>query len=277
MKRKSPNVEAYFSQSHKIRARRDIATRFLKVGGVAFAAALTAFLFLRDSPIFVVQSVTVKNPDGVPIDASARDLALMSLYASWKGTVFGHDNILSWPLVMTPEAMRFFPGIKDATIEKNFIRRSVTVRVAERRPFAIWCLESSAVSNRCWWWDKEGVIFEKAPKARGNLIPVVHDSSQEEKKLGDRVLDDEAMLANMMTVFDVLSVAEIPVKDIHLSDIALRDVRVDTYNGPTMLFNLRFPASNAAEVIASLRKEPGLSRLSSVDFRVENRVYYKEW
>jgi hypothetical protein len=277
MKRKAPNVEAYFSQSHKIRARRDVALRLLKAGGVAFAVFLTAFLFLRDSPIFAVQSIMVKNGDGVPVDSGGRDLAFMSLYASWQGTVFGHDNILAWPLVMTPEAMRFFPGVKDASIEKDFVRRSVTVRVNERRPFAIWCLESSAVSDRCWWWDKEGVIFEKAPKARGNLIPVVHDSSQTEKRLGDRVLDDETMLANMMTVFDALSAAEIPVKDIHLSDIALRDVRVDTYNGPTMLFNLRFPASHAAEVLTSLRKEPGLARLFSVDFRVENRVYYKEW
>jgi len=89
----------------------------------------------------------------------------------------------------------------------------------------------------------------------------------------------------MFSVFDVLKASGIAPKEIRLNDLTLQEIEVDTYaglpteasakTGPKLYFSLRFPSSNYLPVIQKFLSKPDFGKLQYLDFRVENRAYYK--
>lgn len=152
----------------------------------------------------------------------------------------------------------------------------------------------SALSQRgsasCWWFDDEGVIFKRALSAEGSLIITVNDYSQSGLGLNSKILP-QSLIANALSVFRVLRASNLNIKEIRLRDLSLQELEVDTYPstpldtardkslwagiGPKIYFSLRFPADNNLAVIENFAVKPGFNKLQYLDFRVENRVYYK--
>ncbi|OGY98863.1 MAG: hypothetical protein A3B13_00955 [Candidatus Liptonbacteria bacterium RIFCSPLOWO2_01_FULL_45_15] len=146
----------------------------------------------------------------------------------------------------------------------------------------------------CWWFDSSGVIFRKAIGVEGNLIASLDDYSQKNIGLNSKILPDE-FIPNIFSIFRAVSASGLSVKEMRLNDLALQEIEVDTYNGlpadlsaialataealakagPKIYFSLRFSADNVPEVIKSLKEKTTFGSLQYVDFRVENRVYYK--
>ncbi|MDP3948491.1 MAG: FtsQ-type POTRA domain-containing protein [bacterium] len=146
----------------------------------------------------------------------------------------------------------------------------------------------------CWWFDSSGVIFRKAISVEGNLIASLSDYSQKNIGLNSKILPDE-FIPNIFSIFRAVSASGLSVKEMRLNDLALQEIEVDTYNGlpadlsakalasvealakagPKIYFSLRFTADNVPEVIKSLKEKTTFGSLQYVDFRVENRVYYK--
>ena len=65
------------------------------------------------------------------------------------------------------------------------------------------------------------------------------------------------------------------VEEIALHDIGLEEVDVSTYNGPVIYFSLRFNAMEDLPVLQQLLAKPNFNSLQYIDFRTENRAYYK--
>jgi hypothetical protein len=126
----------------------------------------------------------------------------------------------------------------------------------------------------CWWFDAEGVMFQKGLTAEGNLIRRVDDYTRRSLAPGSRVLGPSFM-PPLVSIFHALEVSGVSVKEVRLSDAGLEELEISTYNGPKIFFSLRFGAQWTASVIISLRAEGNFSKLEYVDFRVEGRVYYK--
>src|SRR3989338_4233294 len=151
-----------------------------------------------------------------------------------------------------------------------------------------------SASDSCWWFDSSGVIFRKAISVEGNLITSLNDYSQKNIGLNSKILPDE-FIPNIFSIFRAVSASGLSVKEMRLNDLALQEIEVDTYNGlpadlsaialataealakagPKIYFSLRFSADNVPEVIKSLKEKTTFGSLQYVDFRVENRVYYK--
>jgi len=151
-----------------------------------------------------------------------------------------------------------------------------------------------SASDSCWWFDSSGVIFRKAISVEGNLITSLNDYSQKNIGLNSKILPDE-FIPNIFSIFRAVSASGLSVKETRLNDLALQEIEVDTYNGlpadlsaialataealakagPKIYFSLRFSADNVPEVIKSLKEKTTFGSLQYVDFRVENRVYYK--
>jgi len=154
--------------------------------------------------------------------------------------------------------------------------------------------QRSSASDSCWWFDSSGVIFRKAISVEGNLIASLDDYSQKNIGLNSKILPDE-FIPNIFSIFRAVSASGLSVKEMRLNDLALQEIEVDTYNGlpadlsaialataealakagPKIYFSLRFSADNVPEVIKSLKEKTTFGSLQYVDFRVENRVYYK--
>ncbi len=171
------------------------------------------------------------------------------------------------------------------------------VTVTERQPFAIWCemphyaarVDAAGVGNatstagdlgnpitneECFWFDASGTLFEKAYDTEGSALFAVHDYSQAGLGLTQQILPN-IFITNFMSILDVVKQSGLTVKEIALKDLNLQEIDVATYEGPDVYFSLRFSAANDLPVLTNLMAKPGFAKLQYVDFRVENRAYYK--
>ncbi|MDO8537202.1 MAG: hypothetical protein Q7R94_03070 [bacterium] len=259
-----------------------------------------SWLILR-SPIFRIQQITIVGNNKVSSAEIADLLYARVLRGNWRylKALLGFKNILIWPEKLTASDLIFLPTLKSLSVEKNYETRSMTVRVEERTAYGIWCLQEPLINvdktqmnadsaqdqrqsasnprssaSECWWFDDGGIIFSRAIGAEGGLILAVSDYSQNKLGLNIRVLP-ERFITNLFSIFKVLRASEFNIKEIRLNDLSLEELEVWTYDGPKLYFNLRFPADNSLAAIQDFVSKPGFSKLQYLDFRVENKVYYK--
>jgi hypothetical protein len=293
------------SGTHERRKRR----RWYFIFGTIFLAVYVvlvglAWLVFR-SPIFRIQNITITGNERVKNDQVLSLLYGRIINGRFSRAIFGLNNILIWPKQLSEDDLRLLPTIKGLTIGKDFRARNIVVRVEEREPYGVWCFmartdadqtqtnadqidtnnlpRNSALSPResagaegdnCWWFDKDGFIFQKSLSAEGGLITTINDYSQKGGGLNFKILPDE-FIANAFSIFEVLKASGLAIKEIRLNDISLQEIEVDTYAGPKFYFSLRFPSTNDLQVIQSFLSKPGFNKLQYLDFRVENRAYYK--
>lgn len=257
------------------------------------------------SPLFMVKSIEITGNNNISND-NIITLATAEIFRDsfWK-RVLGTDNILIWPDGFSGNSLKFLPELKSLSIQKSYRQRKIKIVAEERKPFGVWCLlgartyadgtqtnadngqintesfqresalsQRSSASDSCWWFDSSGTIFRKAIGVEGSLIAALNDYSQENIGLNSKILPDE-FIPNIFSIFRAVSASGLSVKEIRLNDLAAQEIEVDTYDGPKIYFSLRFSADNVPEVIKSLKEKITFGNLQYLDFRVENRVYYK--
>lgn len=262
-------------QYRRRRRRRQLAAAtifFLIYLGLLFLGKIvleTDFLRLR--------RLDIKGADRTPPEEIMTLLRHGVMDAKWKHFL-GFDNILVWPKSLSSSTLVYLPQLKDLKIERDYRRRAVGVEIVERTPFGIWC-RFGGDEMRCLWFDGEGVVLGAAPAAAGILIPVVNDYTADGEERKRNVLPPEEF-ANLISVIRVLEAAKIKVKEIRLENLKLAEVKVPTYDGPELYFSLRFSATNTLPILNSFQQAAGSEGiewdgLKYIDFRVENRAYYR--
>lgn len=288
---------------------------------LAGAIILSCAFIFRTLILSSALTITSVRAEGVRVLSSeeAIELATARTFRSkdWFQSLATPRNVLAWHSGDL-EGEPVLPLVRRLSLERNVLKRSLTVKVEEREPYGIWCLGDTSkdeqgneqidtnnaanidaevdvnpanfsnpsvredlgvnaresVMGRCWWFDSEGVLFRQAPAAEGGTIRVVRDESGRSLTIGARVLP-ASLLANLSSVFTSLVEAGVPLGEVRLTDLELQEVSVHPPKTAKMYFSLRFPASATASALQALRERPGLEKLEYVDFRVENRVYYK--
>jgi cell division septal protein FtsQ len=261
-------------QSRKDRERRRIRTMLL--GGFLSMGLILLFAFILRSPLWRVHEVVIEG-NRLVAESEIKGLLWGRIFENDKAKyLMGFYNMLIWPDELDAEDLRFIPELKKVTIEKDRWNHRVTVRVTERGLIGIWCFARNAVRSDCAWFDEEGNLVSRAPAVEGNLIPAVTDMAQDSKTAGAKILAPQ-FLPHLFSVLRVLTASELSVKEVILEDIDLQEIRAMTYEGPDLYFSLRFPSESALAALRSLRKDRSIDfkALQYVDFRVENRVYYK--
>ena len=185
----------------------------------------------------------------------------------------GLDNVFAWPEEFSKEDLADLPAISSIEIERRIFDRKISVAVEERERVGIWCF-SEVEPKRCFWFDPNGILFMEGYFAEGNLIPLLEDHSREPLALGDRALEAR-FLPNLVSIFSALDSIRLSIREVRLSDLGREEVEAYTYEGPKLLFSLRFPAAGVPDAIRAVEKITALSKLQYIDFRVENKVYYK--
>lgn len=173
------------------------------------------------------------------------------------------------------------PLLADVRVERDFWARRVRVIAREREEVGVWCVVNSSSDDegaieRCYWYDKEGVVFLGAPRPSGSLIAVINDvGNQYNVKLGEKIMSDSFQnYLNLITeswLFKEVAINEV------LINKEQQELIVKTTTGAEVKLSLRFdPAVNLAAT-KQMRSEGiiNLADLSYVDLRGENRVYYK--
>jgi len=288
-------VGDYLSASQKKRKQR---RRYIIITLSVIAACLVVvgtFWLVFKSPVFKIQNIVVNGNASVASDdiiALVRSAALKN--HNFIGSLLGIGNILLWPNLVSSSDIASIPELASVRVTKNYITRTIAVIVTERKPFAVWCfmpkgetvdMDNSGMvttttaameeaDEQCYWFDNGGVMFKEGFDSEGSVILAIHDYSQSPAPLGTAILPSRFIL-NLVSVVDVLRASRLNVKEVRLNDIGLQEIQATTYDGPDILFSLRFPANVDLPVIQSIMAKPGFKNLQYLDFRTENRAYYE--
>ena len=119
------------------------------------------------------------------------------------------------------------------------------------------------------------MVFEHAPKTEGEMIYKVDDFSERRLIIGNKIIKED-LLANLLKIFNILEQSGLNVRTLQIKDLSLQEATVEPVNilMPKIYFSLRFDPAFAMPAIQAI-KEYGLNKIEYVDFRVENRAYYK--
>jgi hypothetical protein len=243
-----------------------------------FLALFTAWIIFR-SPIFWVSDVTVKGNQNVPSGAIISLVEAAAMPAQGGRTllikpILGYKNMFAWPGTVPSSTLAWLPQLASLAVNKDYFTHTITINVKEREPLGIWCFEPASGNEQCFWFDDTGMMFERTYDTQGNAIMVVHDYSEKPGSVNKKVLPD-TFAPNLVSIMKVLRAAHLTIATIALKDLSLEQIDVTTVHGPSLYFSLRFPADNYLQVIQSIHTQSNWGKLSYIDCRTENRVYYK--
>lgn len=274
---KTQDLETQVLLSQRRRRRRRMYLRLALVLGIFGALILGGEWLVIRSSLFDVREIKVGGSDTIGREDILRALAGGAYKDKILRRFLGLGNILAWPDELDQNELKFLPNVERILLTKDYSAGSVFAEIKERQPFGIWCQimeDSREAEPVCSWFDRGGKIISSALYSEGSLIAVVRDHSRNAPGLDSYILPNK-FIANALSVFDALLGSGASIKEIKLNDPGLQELEILTYDGPRIYFSLRFPAASTLEVLKSLMEKPGFQKLEYVDFRVENRVYYK--
>ena len=263
----------YFYESRRRRRRERVYFKLISVFAVFFALILGGGWLIFHSSFFNVEKITILGNKDVKKEEIIGLVKNEILRGSFLINFLGFENFLAWPKEIGKESLAFLPTLENLQVKKNYGEKSIVLTVTEREPFGVWCFKKN-LPPECFWFDREGVIFKRFFEVEGNLIKSLNDYYRENLRLGSRILP-ESFIPNLISIFEVINRSGLSVKEIRLNDLELQEIEVKTYEGPKIYFSLRFPAENSLAVIQSLQEKAGFRELEYLDFRVENRTYYR--
>lgn len=198
--------------------------------------------------------------------------------------VFPKSNILLYPRKAIQTALlKEFNGVKEVSIAVENLQ-SISVTVDERKPFAIWCNKESIDdenNNNCYFLDKEGFVFTKAPSFSGNVyFKYFSDflgNKQDGSPIGWQFMEKSEF---QKITFFLSSINDIGLTPVMLYETDDADYEIHLKEGGKILFgqkqNLSFVFDNIQSVFESEEfAKKNLSNLDYVDFRFGNKVYFK--
>lgn len=267
-------MEFYVDENQKRKNRRILKIKIY--GGLTVFLILSAAIFYAVvySPIFQIAQINIYDgTSDVPIRTSdvlilTDDLKIYFANQSKLTGFLGAENILIWNNKIE-DFLKQNSQFVGLSIKRNFLKREVKINFQKRERFGVWC------QSECVWFDKRGVAFEKAPKIEGEMIFRVEDFSEKELMIGDKIME-ESLFANLLKIFSILEQSDVGIRTLVIKNLSLQEAAVESENPsiPKIYFSLRFDPAFTMAAINSL-KEYGLNKIQYIDFRVENRAYYK--
>lgn len=273
---------------------RDLKKKYIIAGGsVVFLLIGIGIAFgIRQSSVFHIGTVSVEGiPDAYGVQVR-RDLEDFSREHSLLFRFLGSENMIAWD--GTPRAfLDANPQFRDVRVMKDYMRKSITIIVDGREKFGVWCyapsrggeVEGAPTSTdvvskepgdreECYWFDRDGVLFARAPQVKSELFNRVYDSTGRSVGLREKILPDRLFI-NLAKIFKLMEMAQINTKTVFVSDLALEEVDVDSVSDPRIMFSLRFDPVFSLSAIDALKRSGEWSKLQYANFTVENRVSYR--
>lgn len=243
---------------------------FLLIG----AGYLTAY-----SSFFRIKNIALTDAENKQTNANEiiKDLKIYFNGKSKLTSFLGADNILIWQNKPDEFFLKEHPKITDLTIKKDYLRKKIKINISEKEKLGIWCKtiinNQQPITDICFWFDKNGIIIEKAPIIEGEMIYKISDYSNRELTVGDRILD-ENLFNNLILIFKTLENAGLNLKNLRLDNLNAQEITTESPLIPKIYFSLRFDPDFSLNVFENLKKIE-LKKIEYIDLRIKNRAYYK--
>lgn len=229
--------------------------------GIAYVVIFSGF--------FSIQKIEVS---GVPEDKAERILHVLrpQVVAGFMGGVLGADNYFAWSDSLAYEDVQS----SRVSVEKKLWSRQVRVIVHPRERYGVWCIFSPTDESECNWVDTTGIAFESAPNPEGQLIIAIAETATTTATILGTPMIKREYFEVIKRVAESASLFQLPISTI-IVNRALEEVQLFTLSGTKISFSLRFdPTIAALPALKKLIASPGLAGMRTMDFTVENRVFY---
>lgn len=263
------------------RERRRRRKTWLWIGVVIFILLIVfgfAYVVLYSS-LLDIKGVSVLGNRFVASETIERELAAGIMNTHQSLALLGPGNILFWYFGRNVHALS--PGeamVSDVSANVDLLSKKVAVVVEERQAKGIWCgaeATSTASTGDCFAFDKNGIAFTKVPQTAGMLILKITDQNNQPLVLGNPILSKGDWIENVFLALDALSANRVPISEVLIRDRSLEEWEVKAFNDVPLYFSLNFVPANFGDVLKNLLGELDLNKLSYLDFRVKDRIYYK--
>jgi len=246
--------------------------RLIVFGFVVFALVLLvgALAWASRAPVFTIQGVEVRGTHTVSKDALKA--AAEGQLSTAGFALFSKRSMFLYPeKTIEKQILEIFPRVK--TVEASLtavINPSLSLSVAEREPFALWCEDVST----CFFLDDEGVLFAPSTFTQKKM-PIFYGGMVGEVREGTSFLPTRFLYA--ITLINELEKREILVKSFTV--LHEDDFEIKTKEGVRLVIGfdqqIEDVASNAETALESETLEGKVKNIEYVDLRFGNRVYYK--
>lgn len=228
---------------------------------------LTIFLFallilsLILSPIFELKEISVQGNQEV----DAEEI---------KSIITSGNILFLTAKELGNDLLESFPKISEVKVEKNIIKRTVSIVISERESVGITCKENT---GNCFYFDKNGFIFEDAPQTSGSLILLIKDFSATEFLIGKKIYSEEvtAMVAEIKEY--LASSVNIKTDWFEIHTIPPKEIKTITPKGWYILFDPTRDIKKQLSILKTALNEKikDVADIEYIDLTIENRIYYK--
>lgn len=171
-----------------------------------------------------------------------------------------------------------FARIEHATAVKNF-PDMLDVAITERTFWGVFCNGSQGSSTPvCGYIDSAGVVYERAPESKGQLIVVIRSDTEDTAIIPRQAVDPGAMAHIRALAEKLPTETGITVASFDLRSRVPSEIRATAGEGFTLIFKREDDIRAMAHVLKRVLNEEikdKRSRLDYIDLRFGNKVFYK--
>lgn len=244
----------------------------LIVFGVFFVFLGASVSFIFFSNYFKVANIFVEGNRLTDTDTVIRLAENAIKTNSHFAALFGSQNILFW--VFTSREQNFSAGseISRIIITVDFQKKLIFLHSDERTVSYIICRPDEMV---CYGVTEAGIVFSQIPRVEGGLMFKIDDETNVPVVLGERYFGNPSFLDVVYKTTQLFLKLDMRPIRIVIRDHALYDWDAIFAHGPVFHFSGTFVPHELPLVIESIKKQASLNSLEYVDFRAENKVYYR--
>ena len=269
------NIYGYRDELRERRKRRKARIAFLIISSLVGLILFSIYALIFSS-WFLVKEVQVSGQKEVP-EEEIRNL--ISNYLS-RRYFFNYISPFSNIILASSESIENslrsnFPVIEATKVSKSLFKKSLTVQILEREIAGIWCKENS---DKCFYFDKDGIFFKSAPKFSGEVFLTIEDSRGRNFNLIDS-FDDKELFEKINLTRNILD----DLKFIDYVNFFLPkgsfEFWIKTKDGWYIYLDKETDVPNQLVALKKFLEEklPAARRqsLQYIDLRINNRIYYK--
>lgn len=202
--------------------------------------------------------------------------------------LFSKNSLFLYPRrTIGEKIINNFKKIEKAQIKsKGF--NTIILSLVERKPDSLWCAggdggenHKSANLGKCYFLDKEGIVFSDAPDFSGNAFMRYYGLLGNDDPIGKVYMPNEKFKEITYFVSSLKRLGLVATKFIAGSE---SDYEIYLENGSKIIFDDRQPLEKTLDNLQSILSEIGLNKnsgtsssinLNYVDLRFGNKVFYK--
>jgi cell division septal protein FtsQ len=181
------------------------------------------------------------------------------------------DRIVFWmqhneEFIQSPSFLPYAASIK---LTSNISEKKVTAEITPRVMSGVWC-----ANEKCFVFDDNGVVFSEAPDVSGSLILKIRDENNTPVSLGRAVLSGEEF-NSIKKAIQSIQKNKIPISEVLIQNMELKEWATVAPNGFSIKFSFNSIPDDLDSVFKGIFERTNIDKLTYIDLRVPNRVYFK--